>query len=108
MRRVRFLPALSAFFNALYESSSSVCGLGFIDADTAARCASWAGVKLLKFRFLGAGSGAGAGSATTPLVASNAFIFATLALFPLATAFALCFPIMSFHDDAVDISTYWH
>jgi len=57
-RRVRFLPVFSAFFNAAYDFSSSVGSLGRIAAATAARCAFCAGVKLLKFMFLGAVFGA--------------------------------------------------
>ena len=54
LRRDRFLPVFSAFFNAAYDFSSSVGSFGRIDAATAARCACCAGVKLLKFIFRGA------------------------------------------------------
>ena len=58
VRRARFFPAASAFFNELYDFSSSVGSLGRIAAATAARCACCAGVKLLKFIFRGAPFGA--------------------------------------------------
>lgn len=58
LRERFFLARFSAFFNVLYDFSSSVGSLGRIAAATATRCACCAGVKLLKFMFRGAPFGA--------------------------------------------------